>query len=198
MPAKISEEPPRVSNTEARRFVVHHGWAWAHIFVSHGVRHREPMAYEWHTQEDLEITWVSVSANSDYGCYGFVWSHCGHQVAWSDFLARIGFDYAMNKMAGDRFRTWKRGADLANQAKRLVLDVRRQNGCTKDEARELWDDIPDPDHYPGPAFYTEWERSNSDVYRFEFYESDWEEVNPQVQGFWDKCWIPFVDQLSST
>lgn len=81
-------------------FRVRNGSAWAEIFVRHGIG----------TMDDGKTPrrWVHLSVLSDFGDFGYCWSHIGGD--WVSFLSGLEFDYAMGKLFGSRLH---RERDLA-------------------------------------------------------------------------------------
>lgn len=176
-----------VSTSPATCYTVRNGWAWAHIFVQHG------MAQE----ERGPRYWVHVSILSDYGDFGYCWSHIGER--WQAFLAGISFDYAMQKMMGPRFSEHLSLDDCKAKARELVLDRRRNDGLTKTEARELWDAVDDTDeNYPVEAFLCEWDRASSGaMYRNDLWDGNWKQPAPAAVGFWSEIWPHFTAAITA-
>lgn len=175
-----------VTTSTATRYTVRNGWAWAYIFVDHGI---EPAP----NLTGRERRWVNVSVISDYGSFGFCWSHIGGD--WREFLASLDMHYAMNKMLGPHFRVEMSGDEAARQARKIILDDRRaRGGISREEARSLWDavDLADQDN-GARAFFRSWDSwADGKPYDREYYSDRWDKVNPQAEGFWLNIWPHFV------
>lgn len=180
---------PSVKTSPSTRYTVRNGWAWAHLYVDHGV------------EKDSNLTggerrWVNVSVISDYGSFGFCWSHIGGD--WRDFLASLDFDYAMKKMMG--LRLWKplEVHEAADKARSLVIERRRRDGLTLTDARALYDAIEGArgDAFNCQQFLAEWNtESEGLVSRHDLYDDKWEKYDPQAEGFWAEIWPHFVAAL---
>jgi len=179
-----------VTTREATRYTVRNGWAWAHVFVDHGVAKAA-------LSNGGDRHWVNVSIISDYGSFGYSWTHIGGD--WREFLSGLDMHYAMNKMMGERFRVHLDGEEAAAHARTLVLDDRRQGSISKVDARDLWDgiDVADKDD-GGRAFFRSWDSwSNGKPYEREYYMDRWDKVNPQAEGFWSEIWPLFAARIQN-
>lgn len=174
----------RVTQSDATCYTVRNGFAWAHIFVRHGVGE---------TNAGDPRGWVNVSILSDYGSFGYCWSHIGGRP-WQKFLREVGFDYAMQKMMGDRFKVPMDLHSAGNKVREIVIDGRRNGSMSKDDARALWDAL---DYCDDQASFLRDldEHSSGAMYRNELFYSNWEEANPQAVGFWREIWPHFLDVI---
>lgn len=187
-PAPAPAVKTSVARVSAACYVIHHGWAWAHIFIRDGAA-----GYN----ETLR-NWVEVSVISDFGEFGFCWSHIG-PGHWADFLVSLDFDYAMNKMMGARFRVPLDLAEATAKARADVLDQRRQTALTQSDARLLWDAIDPAAHLDGDArdFLRAWDGfSDGAMYRCEMFDGRWDKPNPQAVGFWAEIWPVFTAAIA--
>lgn len=180
---------PTVTATPAVCYTVRNDWAWAHIFIRSGMGQ---------TGNGDPRGWVDVSVISDFGSFGYCWSHIGNRP-WQEFLAEVDFHYAMQKMMGPRFTEHMSMDECAEKARRTVLQLRREDSLTKTDARELWDAIPDIDtEYPPQAFLSEWDRASSGaMYRNELWDMVWLKEAPQAVGFWAEIWPHFVASIQA-
>jgi len=169
-------------------YTVRNGWAWAHIFVRHGMGTN---------LDGSPRGWVHLSVISDYGSFGYCWTHIG-ACPWREFLTGLDLHYAMNKMLGPRFKVPLSGIEAEEKARSLVIDGRR-NGISKSDARELWDGIPAGDDFPEAGeFCRAWDSQSSGAfYRHELWDCEWQKVNPQATGFWSDVWPVFRSQLEA-
>lgn len=175
-----------ISNAPATCYTIRNGWSWAHIFMRHGMGE---------TNDGHARGWVHVSVISDFGSFGYCWSHTGNTPG-PKFLGELSFDYAMRKMFGQAYDVPLCVDDMAKKVREIVLDARRQGSMPKDDARSLWDALPycedqatflrDLDDHSGGA-----------MYRHELYDDRWTEPNPQARGFWADIWPHFLEALGA-
>lgn len=180
-----SEGKASVTLRDAACYTVRNGWAWAHLFVRAG-----------QTGQGDEVSgWVHLSVISDYGSFGFCWSHIG-AGPWQQFLAGLDKHYAMNKMLGDRYRVPLSGVEAEERARERVIDLRR-NGGSREDARQLWEAIPDgADSGDAREFCRRWDcDSGGAFYRHELWDARWDKVNPQADGFWSDIWPLFIQAI---
>lgn len=182
--AEPIQDQPSVVADPATCYTVRNGWAWAHVFVRHGVRQEA---------DGRACSWAHVSVDSDYGPFGFCWAHMGPQP-WHEFLAGLDFDYAMKKFMGARFQVPLTCDAAAAKARSLVLEARR-NGMSAEDARNLFDAVEEAEIAADDAgaFLREWDRHSGGVmYRHELYDANWTQPNPQAVGFWAEIWPHFI------
>lgn len=182
---------PKVSTSPATRYTVRNGWAWAHLYVDHGVVKACSL-----TTSDRH--WVNVSVISDYGSFGFCWSHIGGD--WREFLASLDFDYAMKKMMGLRLWTPLDVTEATDKARALVVDQRRQGGLTRKDARTLFDAASSArgDAFNCQHFLAEWDRESGGLMsRHDLYDAKWDKYDPQAEAFWSEIWPHFVAAISA-
>jgi hypothetical protein len=175
-----------VNTSPATRYTVRNGWAWAYLYVDHGVVTDDKLT-------SGERRWVNVSVISDYGSFGFCWSHIGGD--WRDFLASLDFDYAMKKMMGLRLWTPLDVSEAADKARGLVVERRRHDGLTRADARQLFDAIESArgDAFNCQHFLAQWDsESNCLMSRHDLYDDKWEKYDPQAEGFWSEIWPHFT------
>lgn len=188
--SEATSPPPSVTVAPATCYTVRNGWAWAHLFVRHGVRQET---------DGRATSWAHVSVVSDYGSFGFCWTHMGPRT-WHEFLAGLSFGYAMQKFMGAGFRVPMPPHDAANKARRLVLEARR-NGISAEAARTLFDAVEaaeTADDEDG-SFLRAWDRhSGGAMYRHELYDADWTQPSPQAIGFWAEIWPHFIAAIQPT
>lgn len=189
MSALAGTEQPRVHKTAATCYRVINGFSWAEIYLRQG---HEPA-----TDQRTARYWVHMSVVSDYGNFGYCWSHIG--ANWREFLARLDFHYAMNKFMGPHFEEPMAFDDAVKQARALIADRRKQGAMSKEDARDLYDGLRtlDPDH-PREAFLQQWDQaSGGAMYRHEFWDNRWKSISPQAKAFWADIWPAFIAQLDA-
>ncbi|PZQ59254.1 MAG: hypothetical protein DI570_16470 [Phenylobacterium zucineum] len=180
---------PSVTEHPATCYTVRNGWAWAHIFVRHGTSKGE-------LSTGGDRHWVHVSVLSDFGEFGYCWSHIGED--WRKFLANLDLHYAMNKMLGPRFRVPLGIEEADAKGRQLILQGRRENNLTTEDARKLWDGLKEAETDEGlDHFLRDWDRGSGGLwYAQQWWDYRWDKVNPQAEGFWEKVWPHFVAHLT--
>lgn len=181
-PAKIVS----VKTSPAECFTVRNGWAWAHIFIRHGVGRQHDGSPRY---------WVHVSVISDYGSFGYCWSHIGEE--WHAFIRDLDLHYAMNKMMGERFRVPLTVDEAEAYGRATILQYRREDSLSRKDARLLWDGLSDAERDEGlTAFLRSWDdHSDGRWYAHDWWDHRWDKVNPQAEGFWREVWPHFIAAL---
>lgn len=177
---------PQTITSEATCYTVRNGWGWANIYVRHG---------QGKCADESPRYWVELVVNSDYGSFGFMWTHIGEN--WGSFLSDLDMHYAMNKLMGERFEVELTGEEALEHARGLILEERRQGSIDKAYARDLWDsaDLADTDS-GSPAFFRSWDNwSDGKAYEREYHVDRWKKVNPQAEAFWKDIWPHFVAEI---
>lgn len=140
----------------------------------------------------------SIDIQSDYGNYAFTWGSIGEDC-FRAFLVDLNMDYAMKKLTGyDMCELYF--DDTIKAMKKEIIDTRKRDELTSEEAREAWDDmtdniIPSEETMDGilKGCY-ETEKMLDIVYGGDLWGVNFvDRVKPQVQMFWDKIWLCFVD-----
>ncbi len=168
-------------------FTVRNGFAWAHIFVRHGMGE---------TGKGDPRGWVHVSVLSDYGSFGYCWSQIGSEPWW-EFLADLDFEYAMRKMLGQHFEVPLDIDACREKAKRFVIERRRERSMSREDARELWNAMWWCDD--ALTFLADLDRqSGGAMYRHEMWDMRWTEPSPQARGFWEEIWPHFIAGIRPT
>lgn len=175
----------RVEAHEAQCYSIRQHFYWAYIFVRHGAGE---------TDAGNPRGWVHVSVLSDFGHFGYCWSHIGSRPWWR-FLGEISFDYAMNKMLGRQFDV-PLDIDAARDKLRAhVIDQRKTDCMSKKDARDLWDAAAICDS--GVRFLEDLDAySNGAMYRHELWDMRWTQPNPQAVGFWKHIWPHFITAIT--
>lgn len=180
----MSDKAPSVTEHPATCYTVRNGWAWAYIFVRHGVGE---------LQDGSPRGWVNVAVISDYGSFGYCWSHIGSEP-WQDFLADLDLHYAMNKMLGERFRVPLTIDEAEAKGRETILQYRREGSLDATDARKLWDGLTDANRDGSlDSFLRSWDDcSGGRWYAHDWWDHRWDKVNPQAEGFWQEVWPHFV------
>lgn len=153
------------------------------FFVAHG--------------DETDNQWVKVSIISDYGNFGYYWSHTGSP--WDKFLANISFDYAMNKFMGKDLYRPLSITDSCDKLKQIIIDARRNQGeLTKQQARDMWYHTDPYDYECSPEHFRYALSHNCEqICDLNLPDSVFNEVNPQAKGFWEKLWPEFIKAVET-
>lgn len=158
-----------------------HGWA--RIYVEHGCKKEQDGRLRY---------WVSLTVNSDYGLMGYIWSHCGEP--YYQFLRGMSFDYAMNKMLGDRFMVFD--SALHGEAIRKEMQNALNTGdISKDDYDEFLEalDMAESERDRGEFYHHIRDYKCFD--EFELFRLQSEKPSGQATEFWATVWPQFLDQL---
>lgn len=99
------------------------------------------------------------NCQSDYGNYSYSWPNHGRET-FKHFLIEISTspDYLLGKVAE---RDWFNFDESLEKWKKEIINIRKSNECTRDEARDAWEFLYTLDDYS----------RSSDVVEKEIYES---------------------------
>lgn len=140
---------------------------------------------------------VDVLINSDYGHFAHNWISCGQNP--KAFLCSMGKDYAMQKLSN--YQSMEIDMDeCMKDLKRSIIEARRNGELDAEQAREAWEQMTeDWDNYS-----SSYDIACSKLVDNEYFEvvfGDYEalpsskRMKPECEGFWDKIWVPFVEEL---
>jgi hypothetical protein len=142
---------------------------------------------------DAKGTTGRIQIASDWGDYQYYWGACG--VDFKDFLAKIGIDYAAVKFgASDGFNLDSTLKDY----RRHVLDSRRRDQITCDEARDLYNEIDEMNDGPYGSidhFLTVAHEKDKLPKFFSYDLSVQRDITPQFKKFWDTCWKVLLNEF---
>jgi len=133
---------------------------------------------------------------SDYGNWQNYWSHCG--MLFKEFLIGLGIDYSANKFGCNKYFDLE--VNIKN-VKNHVIEMRKENFITKDQARKLFDEIKelDVDGIPDAnSFYVT--INNTQHLREMYYSGDFDIVtstDPGYEQFWKNVWPVFITELQN-
>ena len=140
-----------------------------------------------------------VMTTSSFGDYGYFWSHCG--VRGKKSLVGMSMDYCMGKFMGRELQVFDLDATLKAMRKPLLEDLRKRE-ITSRMAREYWDCIDNieserPDSES--MFVTMCYEHFSGIRNDDRYSEPWHytttRYNSEAIGFWNKIWMPLMDEL---
>lgn len=178
---------PEAEQPDSVRFIsVRENGEWGSFFVRSGITTRA---------DDNPHHWCELTANTSFGCVGHYWSHMGRPAP--EFLAKIGKDYLIDKLWGLESEVFD-GDQALTDARCLVLDDRRHDCLSREEARDRWDELANESWY-GEADFIGF------VYRCDWLYQHLVEgggpigkvPNPQAEGFWKYLWPGFIRQLGA-
>ncbi|BAO88955.1 hypothetical protein [Caballeronia cordobensis] len=132
-----------------------------------------------------------IMIHSDYGDYAYSWGSMGHPL--KEFLTSINRGYVLNKLSGGETERFDFDRTIEG-VKKSVIEERRKRWFDKDEAREIWDEIPTED-LGKDMFVHEMMSCRSEFLNQEpWHHIETSEI-PQLAGMWDYLWVPFVEHL---
>lgn len=145
---------------------------------------------EWDKGGLIQIT-------SDFGTYEFTWTSIGDQTL-REFMVGLNFGYAMGKLTDDRGVSEFDGEATEKAMRHQICELRREDGISKDDAREAWQDLDIwlDDSAPGQVFCHTVVNDCTTYFDKVCYNQpenipDMTRVRPSVQGFWDEIWPMF-------
>jgi len=154
---------------------------------------------DWHVFILDEKTGTFASYGT-FGTYAYQWQAIGDRTL-KQFVAGLDFDYFMNKAKEGSYTEFDAEKTIV-QMKDRVLDMRRWEELTKEQAREAWRELT-----VLPSLL-DWEDDESEFYKEAFNReavvrafnspvdcSRGTRVNAQCRGFWDKMWPKFLEQI---
>lgn len=163
---------------------------------------RGKTAKGWSTWGDVVLIFgeesVLVIAHTDFGTYGYYWSHTGPNP--KKFLCEVDIHYAMNKLtSGNLYEPDPEKYEI--EIKKQIIEARFQYLLTKEQARGAWIDMLDilNEHQGGDILFHE--LINHEHFEIVFGDYDGlpsaTRVRPSCRGFWDHIWTPLTEQLST-
>lgn len=82
----------------------------------------------------------TIQISGDFGPWGHTWTHIGDKT-FIDFLGKLSFDYAMNKLVG---REDLYGFDFDRSVEGIrsrIIELRHGKSLEKEQARAYWDEL---------------------------------------------------------
>lgn len=131
---------------------------------------------------------------SDYGDYQYYWGACG--PSFKQFLTKINMDYAAGKFGADH---WIDVDKTIKVYKKHVIEQRKSEDLTSEQARNLWDQIEslydDAPYGNDSHFYAILSQKDDLLDLFSHHPDIYRDVTPQFRTFWNTCWQVFLNQL---
>jgi hypothetical protein len=132
-----------------------------------------------------------IMIHSDYGDYAYSWGSMGSPL--KEFLVKINRGYVLNKLSGGETERFDFDKTIEGIKKEVIAE--RKSGCLdKDEAREIWDEVPTEDRGKD-LFVDEMMGCSSEFLNQEPWHHIATSEIPQLAGLWDHLWVPFVAHL---
>jgi len=142
---------------------------------------------------------VNVMISSDYGDFSHYWGRCGMNP--KKFLTTIDMHYAMKKlMHGTDNLYCPDSNERLKSFKKLIIEKRKYNYITKEEARIAWNRIiriinrtgDNDEVYFNECFNSE--EFENIIYDIESIPMDTKMKNMVIE-FWEDIWLPFIEYL---
>lgn len=142
---------------------------------------------------------VNVMISSDYGEFNHYWGYCGMNP--KEFLIKTDMNYTMKKLMGGSDNMYEPDfKERLKSFKKLVIEYRKENNITKEQAREAWIKILSIFDYcqnSNDIYYSEC--INSEELECILYDSESIPENTKKKNtvieFWEDIWIPFINFL---
>ncbi len=164
---------------------IRNGFYWAHIFVQEGCGK---------LNDGSPRHWANVAILSDFGTFGYCWTHMGEP--WPEFCRDLDFHYAMGKLAGRHFYEPLDIDECRIKTREIVLERRRTDCMTKEDARALWDALLDC--CEASTFLADLDRlSDGAMYREELWDARWEQPSASARGFWSEIWPHYLAAIAT-
>lgn len=165
----------KVTKEQADVYQVRGNNTWGDIFV------------QWGTSD------VQVTANTDFGVYGYHWFDTGNPKR---FLCEISRDYAMMELSRHKSMipdTDRYQEEIEEQIYLSLVD----GDLTKEEADRARNEMLGYGGTDSDIWLTR--LVDHDLFKKVFGDIEYlpsaEKMDPQCVGFWENIWLPFVEQL---
>lgn len=138
--------------------------------------------------------WAQLTCNTAFGVVGTFFGSMGAPAA--QFLRRCRKGYILGRLWGLETEIYD-SAEARDGLHRLVCRDRRSGDLSRDEARELWDEV-DTAEFDTEYHFQALVYGNRHLYQH-FSEgggSDYKVPNPQAEGFWQDLWPGFLAELT--
>ena len=138
-----------------------------------------------------------IMIDGSYGTFAYSWSTSGRAgTSLHAFLHSLDFDYFMKKAS----KTPHRDHDMPKTLLRMredVLDARRHDSITKEQARAVWNAVHDLDETMSESEFIAAFQSDNDLYEY------WCDGGPPMatkengamRAFWDEVWSVFRTEV---
>jgi hypothetical protein len=128
---------------------------------------------------------------SDYGSWQYYWGACGR--TFKEFLLQVHIGYVAGRFGEDHHFDCEKTIAFN---KKIVLDWRKQEGCTQDQARKMWDELSSmTDCTTSESFARSWYDQDALPEFFDEHPDIRTSISPQFQAFWENVWPAFCAQI---
>ncbi|HDR9105399.1 TPA: hypothetical protein QDB04_002240 [Burkholderia vietnamiensis] len=138
-----------------------------------------------------------ILVNSSFGTFCYSWDNCA--IPFKAFLLNISFESFMTKCLGSAFKRFDGLASLEN-VKRAILEIRREEGLSADDARDKWEELAMVSDEAQSCEYA-FHHVLEDICTEDAIGNSTEFVAtspcPQARGFWHELWPHFCDILKA-
>jgi hypothetical protein len=132
-----------------------------------------------------------ISISSDYGNYANYWGACGR--GFKQFLVDLNLEYAADKFGADRW--FDLDCTLQGYKERL-LENRRDETYTAEQAREIWDEIEELKDCTGKSEFEARMWNQGKLMRMYDHCPDIDHgITPHFRKFWQTVWPIFVNAI---
>ncbi|NDV94852.1 hypothetical protein D0T84_07960 [Dysgonomonas sp. 521] len=157
------------------------------------IRHQSGMYWADITLDYKDKT-GRIQIASDYGSWQNYWGACG--CSFKEFLTKIDMWYFAGKVGES---DWFDSDATHKRIKKDIIESRRGNDISEDEARDLWDVVNDMFiDICGKESYWHHAYDNDKLWRF--YREPYAypcitDISPQFKRFWNEAWVVFINQI---
>lgn len=148
-------------------------------------------------QPSQQVYGGEILVHSSFGTFCHTWNHCA--VPFKQFLLSISFESFMMKCLGEEFESFDGLASVAS-VKTAILESRREEGLSADDARNLWDELDLVSDEAQSCEYA-FHHVLSDLCTEESIGASTEFVvttpSNQAKGFWRELWPHFLAMLEA-
>lgn len=164
---------------------------------------------EWRTAPDPMCGGISrecgeILIHSSFGTWAYQWGNLG--IPFRHFLLKANFDYVFTKFMGDDLQCFD-GEARVRAVFKMILRYSRESYLTKDQARELWDEVRSvasqaecDEREFGEAMLHVRHQIDDDNPMADYFSDpmEWPRLTRddcQAVGFWRELWPHFVNHL---
>lgn len=156
--------------------------------------HTIQVGHEWAHIVTDEDTGLFV-AHGSYGTFANCWPPRGRSGTLHEFLARLGFDYFMNKARPDDFQRFNFDATM-KAVREDILRSRRAGDITKQQAADAWYDLDMMDETTSlDAFTAALSSDVTDALGEAWWECIQRGPSPECTEFWRVIWPAFLAKV---
>lgn len=130
---------------------------------------------------------------SDYGDYQYYWGACG--LDFKSFLSKLDIYYTAGKMGAS---DWFDHDGTIRRFKVDVLEQRRSDSLTQEEARAIFDEIEElKDYDHKEEFIAECFRKDNLMTFYDYCPELMKDITPQFKRFWKDLWPILLSEFEN-